>query len=161
MVEVQENLIFILQRKMKQSTANIAIAVLVLLIAIAAIVTGWMMASSKKPVPKDLPPAPAYLNLDKEISTAINGSNRGSVIVKVSVEIKDQETLKVAKAWEPMIAAEISGYLNRKTFEELAGPENMGAVSEGIKSHLNQSLGDTGLKDVVKSVQFSKYITQY
>ena len=146
---------------MKQSTANIIIAVLVLLISIAAIVAGWIMASGKKTPPKELPPAPAYLTLDKEISTAMNGTNRGSVIVKVSVEIKDQETLKVAKAWEPMITAEISSYLNRKTFEELAGPENMGTVSEGIKEHLNQSLGDTGLKDVVKSIQFSKYITQY
>lgn len=146
---------------MKQSTANTIIAVLVLLISIAAIVIGWMMASEKKPTSKELPSAPAYLNLDKEISTAMNGHNRGSVVVKVSVEIKDQETLKVAKAWEPMIATEISSYLNRKTFEELAGPENMGSVSEGIKEHLNKSLGDTGLKDVVKSIQFSKYITQY
>ncbi|MEY4592968.1 MAG: hypothetical protein RIR18_1863 [Pseudomonadota bacterium] len=145
---------------MKQSSSNLIIAILVLLISIAAIVIGWMMASDKKPVTSKNHEAPAYLLLEKEISTAINGDNRGSVVVKVAVEIKDQETLKKTKGWEPMISAEISSYLNRRTFNELEGPENMENISEGIKSRLNESLRDSGLKDAVKSILFAKYIVQ-
>lgn len=140
------------------------IAILILLISGAAIIVGWVMASNKKPTTivkeKEVVQAPAYMTLDNEISTAMNGHNRGSVIVKVAIEIKDQETLKQAKAWEPMISTEISSYLSRRTFEELEGTDNMTRTSEGIKDHLNQSLAGSGLEDIVKSVLFNKYIVQ-
>jgi flagellar basal body-associated protein FliL len=149
---------------MKQSSINTLIAVLVLLISLAAIIVGWVLAGGKKaPAPKEKE-MPAYLKIDKEISTAMNGQNRGSVIVKLDVEIKDQKTLQKAKAWEPLITTEISSYLSRRTFEELEGPDNMVKVSEGMKEHLNQSMRSAGasddLKDAVKSILFSKYIVQ-
>lgn len=145
---------------MKQSTANTIIAVLILLISTAAIIIGWMMATGKKPTTEKPKDSPAYLQIDKEISAAMNGHNRGSVVVKVAVQVKDDETLKKIKAWEPMITTEISSHLTRQSYEDLEGPDNMNKQTQKLTEALQETMAKEGLKDAVKSVVFSKYIVQ-
>ena len=141
--------------------SNATIAIILILLSIIGVAVGFVLNKVKSP--EDEKPKrelPAYLGLPKDVKSSISGSDPGVVVVGITLELQNQEQIEKTKVWVPLITAEVGSYLSRQSMSKLEGPSNMERVSDDIKESLNKNIQQEGLSSPVKSVLFTKYITQ-
>ena len=141
----------------------IVIGLLGLVVLLLAGAVGYLFLNKPDPAAvHEAAPAAKHVPVFEKIDTfVVNLGGHDTVLqTELQVELSDEAGREMLKQFMPRIRNNLIMLLSSKTADEVATAEGKARLRGQIRSVINESLAETGRRDVVRSVVFNSFIVQ-